>query len=146
MRPEAVAPGDVDILPNDLFEIGRCSGVREKVVGHAKGEIDEQVHIAVGPVLRPHDRAEHRDVDNAARTKFDFVGAELREDGRKERHEEKLLPRGMADDTPMRQLSSLEIASGHSPSTAYGEGICGASSPAIRRMTVPPNPTHSVTC
>jgi len=59
--------------------VGRYSGVREKVVGHARGEIDEQVHIAVGPVLRPHDRAEHRDVDNAARTKFDFVGAELRD-------------------------------------------------------------------
>ena len=105
---EAVAPGDVDVLPHDLFEVSRDSRVREEVVGHARGEIDEQVHIAVGSVLRTHDRAEHRDVDNAALTKFDFVGAELREDVREERHRENLLPRWLAYNTPTRQLGSFE--------------------------------------
>ena len=96
MRTEAVAPGDVDVLPHDSFEVGRYSSVREKVVGDTGGEIDEQVHVAVGSLLRTHDRTEHCDVDNAALTKFDFVGAELREDVREERHEKNLLPKGLA--------------------------------------------------
>ena len=96
MRTEAVAPGDVDVLPHDSFEVGRYSSVREKVVGDAGGEIDEQVHVAFGSLLRTHDRTEHGDVDNAALTKFDFVGAELREDVREEQHEKNLLPRGRA--------------------------------------------------
>ena len=86
MRTEAVAPRDVDVLPHDLFEISRYSCVREEVVGHTRSEIDKQVHIAVGSLLRTHDGAEHRDVDNAALAKFDFVGAEFREDAREERH------------------------------------------------------------
>lgn len=86
MSAEAVAPRDIDVLAHDLFEVSRYSRVREEVVGHTRGEIDEQVHIAVGSVLRTHDGAEHRDVDNAALTKFDFVGAEFREDVREERH------------------------------------------------------------
>ncbi len=78
MSTEAVAPGDVDVLPHDLFKVSRYAGVREEVVGHTGCEVDEQVYIAVGSLLRTHDRTEHRDVHNAAFTKFDFVGAELR--------------------------------------------------------------------
>lgn len=96
MRTEAVAPGDVNVLPHDLFEVSRYSGVREEVVGHTRGEVDEQIHIAVGSLLRTHGRTEHRDVHNAALTKFNFVGAELLEDVREERHEKNLLPRGLA--------------------------------------------------
>ena len=96
MRTEAVAPGDVDVPPHDSFEVSRYSSVREKVGGDTGGEIDEQVHVAVGSLLQPHDRTEHRDVDNAALTKFDLVGAELREDDREERHEKNLLPRWLA--------------------------------------------------
>ncbi len=99
MRTEAVASGDVDVLPHDLFEVSRYSRVREEVVGYTRREIDEQVHIAVGSVLRTHDRTEHRDVDNAALTKFDFVRAELREDVREERHTKNLLPRWLAYNT-----------------------------------------------
>lgn len=102
MRTEAVAPGDVDVLPQYLFEVSRYSSVREEVVGHPGGEVDEQVHIAAGSVFRTHDRAEHRDVDNATLTKFDFVGAELREDVREERHEKNVLPRGLAYNSPAR--------------------------------------------
>jgi len=110
MRAEAVAPGDVDVLPHDSFEVGRYSSVREKVVGDAGGEIDEQVHVAVGSLLRTRDRTEHCDVDNAALTKVDFVGAELREDVREQRHEKILLPTGLAynvtDAGPMIEIPS----------------------------------------
>lgn len=86
VRTEAVAPRDIDVLSEDLFEVSRDSRVGEEVVGHLRREIDEQVHIAVRSVLRTHDRTEHCDVDNAALAEFDFVGAELREDVREERH------------------------------------------------------------
>ena len=107
VRTEAVAPRDVNVLPDDLLEVRRYSCVREKVVGHAWREIDEQVHIAVGSVLGTHDRAEYRDVNYAALTKFDFVGAKLREDVREARHASKPAP-------ALRRLQRAERGDGAS--------------------------------
>lgn len=93
MRTKAVTSGDIDLLPDDLFEISRYAGVREEVVGHIRNEIHEQVHIAVVAVLRPYNRAEHSDVDNAARTKLSFMSTQLRENSREERHTQNLRER-----------------------------------------------------
>ena len=82
MGTEAVAPRDIDLLSHDPFEVSRDSCVRKEVVGYTWREIDEQVHVAVGSVLGADDRAEYRDVNDAARTELDFMGAESCEEVR----------------------------------------------------------------
>src|ERR1035437_5464705 len=53
-RPQAVASRHIDVLSHDRFEVGHYSGVREEIAGHTRREVDEQVHIAIGSVLRSH--------------------------------------------------------------------------------------------
>ncbi len=92
MRPQAIASRNVDVSTHDLFEIGCDSGVREEIASHIRREIHEEINIAIGTVLRTYDRTEHRHVQDAALTQFDFMGTETREDVREKRHAWKLPP------------------------------------------------------
>jgi hypothetical protein len=69
-------------------------------------------------------------VHNAALTKFNFVGAELLEDVREERHEKNLLPRGLAYNTLTRRWNHLaqglhDVDELRSHSDQYGWGSRG---------------------
>jgi len=86
VRPKTIASRLIDVLPDDLLEVGGYSRVRQEVVGDLGRKVDEQVHIAIGQILRSHDRAEHRCVDDAACSQFDLVGAQTREDVCEKRH------------------------------------------------------------
>lgn len=86
MRPQPVASCDVHVSSYDLFKVGSDSRVGQKVARRLWAQVDEQVNIAVAPVLVADDGTENRDVRNPALPKFHFVSPELREDARQEGH------------------------------------------------------------
>lgn len=63
--PQTVTPRHVDVSSNDLFEVSCNSRGREEVVGEIPRELNEEVHVAIVSVLRAHNGADHRDVEDA---------------------------------------------------------------------------------
>ena len=121
VRPQTVAPRHIDVLPDNLLEVGGYSRVREEVVGDRRRQVDEQVHIAIRQILRPHYRAEYRNVDDAARSQFDLVSAQTREDVCKKRHMQMHVVDGGL--SPVRSLASCRRVArkgmAYSPNTRW---------------------------
>jgi hypothetical protein len=86
MWPETATSRNVHVSSNDLLEVGCHAGVRKKVVGDIRREVDEQVHIAIGSVLLSHNGAEDRNVENASLPKFGLVRAKPDENAHEKRH------------------------------------------------------------
>jgi hypothetical protein len=88
VRPKLVAPCYVHISANDVFEVGRHSRVRKKILCEIRREVDEQIHIAVGTAFFSYNGAEDGDMNDASLAKFGFVSAEAAENVREERHKD----------------------------------------------------------
>jgi hypothetical protein len=88
VRPELVASRYVHISANNLFKIGGHSRVCKKIICKIWREVNEQIHIAIGPALFSYDGAEYRDMNNASLPKFGFMGPQTTENVREERHKD----------------------------------------------------------